>query len=351
MGNCKTDWSKPYRKQLDEISQRYSYFQERNEKLSDYVEYCELTYEEVFDKYIDAWDTARKEIVTGLGNEEAEFAEKVVGWIEDSKSTSDSFLWDYLLDAALWMSLSSIRYTIINHVALKLTARLSEYLDKSVDKNRYSVVGYSLGTSVCHDVLAALADGSWTDDKGHVMSGFTGDKMRFSSIHAVSNVSKLLQSKRFPAEQSRVRPGPVGDVQSICRKYFNYGHVLDPISRVMPLNLSCPSSMLDNLNGLKHILDWNVHALDHYLEHPDVHVRMIRSFAGYRTISDEELLSAKAAIDKKNLLTAAEQLVLNDRLTSIAEGMGASPDIIDVMRTVRLFYNFLKGENIVLKNL
>ena len=107
----------------------------------------------------------------------------------------------------------------------------------------------------------------------------------------VANVSRALETF-VQVESSAVRPGELG-----CTTVFNeYRHRLDPITKIKPFTPTesggwVPATLFKSVYRLVQpsaVTEANVHALNHYLKIPDVHLPMFRLLFGFRPNKQEE---------------------------------------------------------------
>jgi hypothetical protein len=151
-----------------------------------------------------------------------------------------------------------------------------------------SFISHSLGTSVMHDTLAELLTAP------EQFGGFAN--MDIQLYASVANVSKVLQSVANP-HGSAVRPiGAPGDarVSAFVRQFLNVHHIADPVAHIGMFRPSWnPELTFYRDVEIRQPKFVDVHGLVHYLQHPQVHIPILRAACG---------MTISAAVEKKALL-------------------------------------------------
>lgn len=213
--------------------------------------------------------------------------------------TEDEFVWTHILDVLLYRFARTLSMPIEIQVARKIVDTLSENSFRS-----WSVIAHSLGTSVIHNTLNSL-----------YKTGFDGVdplnpiELQCNSLVMVANVSRVLQRPTAKVFTSRVKPGSPS-AGRLCSYYLNVRHKLDLLTAPKPFNPDLwPDPGTFSTERYQHIRPSHinfgadnvaqVHALDHYLEDPRVHVPIFRSIYGRSIVGPEEYRSAKAKFDSE----------------------------------------------------
>jgi hypothetical protein len=122
-----------------------------------------------------------------------------------------------------------------------------------------------------HDALAHLTtepingSGAYLAAKG----------WRLDNLFMVANVSRVLHRLTVPFYRSSVRcEFAPGDGDAGIRHYASFRHSLDPIAAVRAFTPAGWGSRFMPVS-VEHLLEWNVHGLEHHLRHPDVHVPIL----------------------------------------------------------------------------
>jgi hypothetical protein len=199
-----------------------------------------------------------------------------------------------------------------------------------------TIVAHSLGTSVVHDSLQILGT--------EPIAGFTNalgpPNERFRAIFMLANVSRVLESG-VGAFESIVRGGGQNDLKSTCTRFLSFRHELDPFCVLKPFLPNDFDPTFNRIRSLSHYRDFDIHGLEHYLDHPRVHVPLINSICGVDRITPDERDAAVDAYAKFDGLFAAvaeiqaKLLELRTQLARLAVGadLGTLFDVaMNVMR-------------------
>lgn len=331
MGVHKKGWSNDFVNKLTECAGTFQYF--NGKVLGDLVDFQEVTYDNYFTKALENWNTNAAKILALSAPNQRELVEKALGWIEGCSVQQDNFTWTHVADVLLWRLAPYLKNPIKNHIAEQITGKIIERIHLSPGKSvRCSVISHSLGTSVAHETLEDLARGSWSSGT----NGFDPSFFHFENLHMIANVSRILQTEHYPVYSGKVHPGPFGDANSYCCHYYTYRHELDPFTWVLPFLPSWSVNLFDD-KQVSHIHQLNVHDMLHYLVHPRVHITILRSLLGYKVVNGAEELSALTQF--KNINLPPDQIkIIQDKAKLAAEALGASPDIIDVLKGLALYF-------------
>lgn len=193
-------------------------------------------------------------------------------------------LWpDHASDVAAWRADGRCRDEVRRHVGAELRATL---LPLAEDGAPVAAVfaAHSLGTAVAHDVLDDLGR-RWLATRGP----FSPRRWRWRAAFMLADVSRLLA---VGGPESLLRAGPDGDAASWARRLYEVRHAWDPIDRAVPKAdpLRRGSKRLD----VGHAWRANVHSFGHYLEHPAVHIPLLRAACGSGTVTRAEEAAALA---------------------------------------------------------
>lgn len=186
-------------------------------------------------------------------------------------------------DVAAWRADAACRDEVRKHVGAALRATL---LPLAEDGAPVAAVfaAHSLGTAVAHDVLDELGR-RWLATRGP----FSPRRWRWRAVFMLSDVSRLLA---VGGPESLLRAGPEGDPESWTRRLYEVRHAWDPIDRAVPKAdpLRRGARRLD----VGHAWRANVHSFGHYLEHPAVHIPLLRAACGSATVTRAEEAAAMA---------------------------------------------------------
>jgi len=257
---------------------------------SNVLRFVPIGYDSIFEGYRRRW----ADLAGALSDSEvieAGALKDALTWIKNDEDDGirDAF-WSYALDAVLWFGLPQARAAIISAVLDQAVKGVKEMLEENQGADRAHWVAHSLGTSVLHDCLISLRFAEQLHE-----GGFDPANLRWQSVSMVANTSRLLQARRslskgvaleeFHPYRSRLKPG---SPTSITRSYHNFHHRLDPITWPKQFNpIGFTSGYSDD--ETQHFKNpGKVHDLEHYLENPLVHLKLLRTFLGNEQLGTAE---------------------------------------------------------------
>ena len=132
---------------------------------------------------------------------------------------------------------------------------------------------------------------------------------RCTTLAMIANVSRVLQRNDAKVLESRVMPGSAA-AGRLCSFYLNVRHKLDPFTIPQAFDPGeWPDSATFSTERYQHIQPShihfesdelpNIHALDHYLRNPRVHVPFFRSILGRNIVTAEDYRLAKVRFDSE----------------------------------------------------
>jgi len=299
MGIHETGWESKYIDALNAVYGRYGFLAKK--KLTDRFTFVPIGYDDVFRETVANW-------ALGATAFEAEAQKaglsstRLTSWLKGADAVDNNFKWTHAADVLMYKLFSLVRERVCVRVANQMVAALQEQIDKE-GESRWSVMAHSLGTAVLHDTLARL----W--DKNSTLPGrdaFSACNTQAQVIAMIANVSRLLETKTdsepYDTYETPVMPGSVGQEGRGCMYYFNARHKLDPFTvpkmfdpQVWPdAQALLEEPPLYTHVEVEHVHQWNVHDIGHYLDHPDVHVPLLRLLTDPTSISDKEYAQARA---------------------------------------------------------
>ncbi len=246
----------------------------------------EIAYDKIFEDIRIQWKDQSAAILKVMSSNglDDDFIKKLVD--AGQAPSTDNFLWTHVLDVLLYRFVPTVcmavRVTVADQIMQKLVSNTGGELPS------WSVLAHSLGTSVAHDTLNDLYHTAIPGRPNLFLS--TGDTSA-ELVMMVANVSKVLETS--PVYSSYVRPGKTTLPDRVCRYYFSVAHRRDPFTWFKSFDPPAPWPDVASSGNFKallvrHILDWNVHDLDHYLKGPQVHIPLFRYLAGPDCISEKE---------------------------------------------------------------
>ena len=219
----------------------------------------------------------------------------MIQWLSTASRLEKNYFWTHVVDVLLYRFFPLIRQQVRLHVMLEVAKSLELHMRSGpVDA---TVLGYSLGTAVAHDALAQLG----TADLDHSAAFRADTGFKFENFVMVANVGKILESD-IPVYNSVVQPIAITKPDGFCRHYLNFRNVFDPFPWPSPFRPQWGTADFESVDDLRHIHQFNTHALEHYLDHPAVHIRILHALFGPK-LTASEIAGAIAAYDPCPLLT------------------------------------------------
>jgi hypothetical protein len=310
-----TQWSDEVWNKLVECSERYPHFQ-TTKTLEEYAEHVPVGYDGLIRAALARWDTQ----ATTFG----EFAQTnelchgdSLDWLTGVSGNDAGFLLSHVADVIICRFFRHESAQIRANVQLKIFEEVQRKRAQDADA-RFSLMAHSLGTSVAHDALAELGTAPRIGDD---VNTFGTENFRFKSIHMLANVSRLLQTEP-KAYKSVVRPGPNSTQNRYCGRMYCHRHELDSFTKPMPFD---PVSWGGDfrMTNLRHYRGWNVHGWLHYLDHPRVHIPLLKSITKSGAVTPKQTREAENNYprfggDLKNLAIAQGKIA---ELHALAQGI------------------------------
>jgi hypothetical protein len=289
MGEFEAGWSETPRAILAQAVNAYPRL--RDNGFASAFEYKEISYNHVFDAWREQWrqdaaKAAKALTAVGLGSGVADELIKAAG-----QPAGGGFWRTHVLDVIGYRFLMPVAQEVWRSVQAQILGHLKSFPDD--DRPSYSVVAHSLGTAVVYEAFhAMLTNGA----DGH--SAPLGSALRPDNVFMLANVAKPLWNRGGSVYPPLMSPS-LANGDGLCFRFANFWHQLDPIARMdrfdPPAAWFPPLSprdevYLDVALPVQDLQDANVHAFEHYLGHPLVHVPMLRWLAGFKgAVSKKEL--------------------------------------------------------------
>ena len=272
MGVHGADWSQPVLAKLDDVAARYAEFQGGSPALSARFKLVPITYDNVFQGLLQQWDnsaTALKTFITQNGIA----VDTLTDWLQGASQTEGNFFWSHVVDVLLYRFFDITKSEVRTRVLSQLVDKLTEEMTGG-NIVEASVLTHSLGTSVAHDCLAHLGANPIDGNEAFMAKNF-----RFNNFFMVANVGRVLETHP-PVYQSCVEPMSADPNKAYCDRYYNFRHQFDPFPAVRAFKPQNWGGDYRPTENLKHFHEFNVHGYLHYLDHPAVHVPIIRGLLG-----------------------------------------------------------------------
>ncbi|MBC54234.1 MAG: hypothetical protein CMQ34_10425 [Gammaproteobacteria bacterium] len=281
MGAYKKDWSTDAQATLKKAYDAYPTL--AKVKFNEAYSFQEITYDDKFERIRDAWDSEsngikERLIAMGVSSGLIQTLTRLA-----QSGTGGGFFRTHVLDVIFYRFFPTVRDPVRMHVAKSIADSLNKHRSTSTGPIKWSIIGHSLGTAVTHDTLHLMFAKSATADIPPL-------SVRDFSLHtylACANVSRVLsKGNEIPVYTSRVRPAMTPSRDAVMRYFLNAWNMFDPFTR--PSRFEPAHDWLDSATqAARHarfqdiktteIRQTNVHALEHYLENPAVHIPFFRA--------------------------------------------------------------------------
>ncbi|MDE2293690.1 MAG: hypothetical protein KGL53_16535 [Elusimicrobia bacterium] len=301
---------------LRAVSLRYEAFRRR--PLDERVRLVPLSYDELLDAAAARWRAAAARGAGSWARALKERASALVPWSErlaalpgldglaDALPSLEAAWPSRLSHVAAWRADAACRKAVRERVADGVRAVL---LPLAEDGQECSAVlaAHSLGTAVAQDALDDLGR-RWARSR----SRFAPVRWRWRAVFLLADVGRLLGGAD---EDALLRSGRDGDPGSWTRRLYEVRHAWDPIDRAAPKTDGRGARPIE----LDHAWGANVHSFAHYLEHPAVHVPLLRAAAGAGTVTRAEEDEARAEAAARPSVLDETAGALKARLSAGAE--------------------------------
>ena len=297
MGNFEPGWSGGVQQQLKDLFATYP----RAAPFGQEIEYREIVYGDVFESWRELWKTEADKAATALkavgldGGVAAELVQLA------GAPAGDGFLKTHVLDVVMYRFLLQVSEEVCQSVRAQITEQLLALPDQQ--SIHYSVIAHSLGTAVTYEAFFGMMTA-----KEPLRVAFRPD-----NVFMVANAVVPLWNRGGTPYQPIMAPN-LGYTDGWCFHLANFRHELDPVAmliRFQPkLNWFSPLApkdlvFLDQPIPAEDIQDLNVHALEHYLSHPLVHIPLLRRLSYEGAVNKTE--EKKALSDwRKERFSGAE---------------------------------------------
>lgn len=287
MGTHDEEWSATVLNNLRGHAERYAWFSDND--IDEQVEFCPLAYDHVYENFLDEWqENAGK--IEEIETDDSFDTSDYLGWLSDMGDEERAFYWSHLADVVIYRFIPLYRERIRIELIKELATKIRDYKEKYSDRTiRFSIAAHSLGTAIIHDCLHLMGTTQWDEEIDNV---FRPQHFKFHYIFMFANTSRLLQST-IDVYQSIVCP-PVNGRDHYFNEYVNVHHAYDPVTFLRRFNPDGWSTDYSDIS-VNHIRQPNIHSLSHYLDHPEVHIKLLRSLINRWVITGSEMEEAVAA--------------------------------------------------------
>ena len=258
-------WADETIKMLEKAWDRDILFADQTAKFSDHIDVVPISYDEIFEDYLDDFAELGKAVFNDAIDLNANEKQRLADTLNENKINDRHFIWSYLVDVILY-KMPLVREQINALVAQQLYHRISQ----GSTNDNFGVIAHSLGTRVINDTLQRIR----TEDANQGNFYQQGYKLKF--LIQISDVTDLFG---LPLNKDQHPP-----LNVYPRGTFDYFRTItnrfDPIARMIPTRLDHWPAGRDSEKYLgrhiykdimvEHVHETNVHGLTHYMLHPQV---------------------------------------------------------------------------------
>jgi hypothetical protein len=314
MGNSNTGWAEKAKALIKKHYDKSAYAFLDGWPFDATFKFHELNYNPIFDRYLDEakkqseklgdWDKFLRRDNGAL----RDVLSRIVG-LAKQPPNRDNFLVTHVADVALFMA-TDLGELVKARVAEQIAARLTADGFKA-GTDRWSIIAHSLGTRVATEVLQV----------GFSAAPSLRNFGKARVLMMASNTSRLLQDlSPFNAGdvyKNEVYPGR--GAAGCCHHYINATHRLDPFAFINefdpPADFGNGRAFLDDAYhpvklSVSDITAKDIHSLEHYLEHPEVHTTL------YRYLLPGNGKAGPTAAELKQAMTAYQEKTLAADITN-----------------------------------
>lgn len=313
-----------------------SYPELRGKDLEEHIDFCEVTYDHVFERIFAHWKE-HAEPLNGAVSSVSGAWDQVVEWL--AEDDGEGFGRTHVADVALYYFFrfyrELVRIEVIDQIARKVT-KVAKEVEEDV---AFVVLAHSLGTMVAHDSLHLLATVGWQQkpDEEPLTEPFRASSFNLAGFFTAGNVTDIIHTEYSPYS-SVVRPGPVSSSSANCQRYFNFRHELDPFTfprAFEPLGFGLGFFEVP----VRHFRELNVHGFGHYLRHPRVHIPILNVAWPGTAVTRDEFIEA---VRPKNFPQWGGDFGTKDPewasgLEKIKQEIGDDPDVLRWLGILRRF--------------
>jgi hypothetical protein len=340
MGEFESGWSGQIQELIKDLLSRYTKLKAGG--WADYFEFKEIVYNDVFEGWRKQWR-----------DDSAAAAQQLTGARLDSLAASrlveaagvpsgDGFWRTHVLDVVLYRYLQEVAGAVCTRIENQLLTHLGSFKPAPP---RYTIIAHSLGSAAVYETLHAMLTGP---------GGFA-PAYRPANVVMIANVAAALWNRGGDCYPSVMAPS-LTDHLGLCYHFASFSHPLDPFSNFRrftpPVTWTTPPAMPDSFKSVelpaRDIAHWNVHAFEHYLGHPAVHIPLLRLLTGYPDMigPDEEAAAlATWRHDNSSPLHSVEQTVLEGWAAKAATRFEDEIDVLVKFRKRVLEQPLLDGES------
>jgi len=324
MGKHDQNWGSAVITKIEEVASSYRRFS--NGSLGESVAFEPLRYDHIFDQVLNRWHGNFTEIADSEAS--AQFPQNEISNLLESMDEEErSFFWSHISDVLIYRFFPLWRDRVRMELIGEISGKVDHYRQLYGNNVKFSFLAHSLGTAVLHDSLHLLGSTEWEPGIANVKGP---PHTRFQSVFKCANTGLILESGN-QVYQSIVRPrGSFDDPdKEYLNQYFNINHRYDPITvwrRFSPEGWGVNYREVT----LQHAREPNVHDINHFLDHPKLHIPLLRVIAGFRAVTPAEEL---AAVESYHDFDTSEAIAhVRERVEIAARDAGNDPGLADLVK-------------------
>jgi hypothetical protein len=331
MGVHGQDWAAATIAKLNDVASRYEI---RNGRRFDQdVTIVPITYDGEFTRHLEVWDNSSEELQEFAREQQIQLPPGLIDWLRGASETEQNFFWSHVVDVVLYRFFRLVATPARLQLMKQITTKLAAAMQNGVVVQA-SVLAHSLGTAVTHDALAALGSLPFDGSEAFMVARF-----RFENIFMVANVGRILETAPRCYE-SCLHPISRNPAAAYCTRYYNFRHALDPFPAVRPFEpADWGTDLITPAQPLDHLYEFNVHGLEHYLEHPAVHIPFINGMFGRVIDKDVERAAIRDFPRVPPNHPCPQQLIeAETSFRRLVQALRGSDDPLDVVKTGARFF-------------
>ena len=311
----------------------------KNRERSQHVELVPITYDQVFHDYLKQFGEHAKGLREGLGDKlDDETWTSILESAEGAAGEDAGFFWDSVFDVLLYRFGDGFAKQVHEVIMEQVMAGVRKYkAQPGGSAIKFSVISHSLGTAATHAALHRLGS---QPINGRDEFTLAGGAFHLHTYAALANTSRLLWLEQGDLyAQTVVRPRLPGP--AYVGSYLNVAHRADPIPRPLTFFPNGWGAGYE-LFPVQHIHEVNVHGFAHYLKHPGVVGRIVRSLYGDRACTKAELdaLTVEDVIAPDDARRAAIARVRDEAIKTLDTEFGTTDNVF--VPTVRTLARLVK---------
>lgn len=272
-------WANDVINRLTSLSQKYAFFNKH--PLDTFVKFVPINYDPMFDTILSKWSKDSSNITAFAKGIELKDAD-ALSWLQNADQKEKNFFWTHCTDVILYRFYKIVRDAVRIEVVRQIAEALNNEFKQSSDTPMCSVMAHSLGTAVAHDCLQFLGSGPQGQTNPYAPNHF-----KFQNFFMLANTSNLLKTDINPYI-SLVKSGNQSDPSAYCYNFYNVRNEFDPVAFTGKFIPEPAWTYGYRDISINHIHQVNVHDWLTYLDHPNVHIPILKSVSAFNAVTPGE---------------------------------------------------------------